>query len=105
MLKLFCLHLPDQNYLPNLLRFHRAAIQLGIYQRSFKMTLAVGTVLNLINQPQALLGFVFLDFQDMRCLNMTKTALTYMVPFLVATYSALAALDFQLTDTQGKPSA
>lgn len=105
MPKLFCLYRSDRNYLPNLLRLHRTAIQLGIYKRSFRMTLAVGTVLNLINQPQALLGFVFLDFQDMKCLNVTKTVLTYTVPFLVATYSALAVLDFQVIDSQGKPSA
>lgn len=105
MSKFFGFHCTDRNCLPNLLRIHRMAIQLGIYHRSFRVALVVGTVLNLINQPQALLGSLFLDFHGEERLNITKTLLTYAVPFLVATYGALTALDLRLIDLQNKPSA
>jgi hypothetical protein len=64
-----------------LLRFHRHAIQADVYPRSFRVALAVGTVLNLINQPEWLF--------DSASLNVSKALLTYLVPFLVATYVAL----------------
>ncbi|MDD5412820.1 MAG: nitrate/nitrite transporter NrtS [Methylobacter sp.] len=80
------------------------AIQPGIYRRSFRMAFVVGTVLNLINQPQTLLRFFFFDFPAMERLNIIKTLLTYAVPFLVATYGALTALDLRLIDSQNKPS-
>jgi hypothetical protein len=81
------------------------AIQQGIYNRSFRVSVVVGTVLNFINQPQALRGFLFLDFHDAECLNVTKTLLTYAVPFFVATYGALTALNPRLMNSQNKPSA
>ncbi len=52
--------------------------------RSLKVSLVVGTVLNLINQPEAIFGD--------QSLVIWKVALTYMVPFLVATYGAVTAL-------------
>lgn len=52
--------------------------------RSLKVSAVVGTVLNLINQPEALIG----DAQ----LVLWKVLLTYIVPFLVATYGAVTAL-------------
>lgn len=105
MSKFFGFHCTDRNCLPNVLRVHRLAIQLGIYRRSFRVALVIGTVLNLINQPQALLDLLFWDFHGEERLNITKTLLTYTVPFLVATYGALTALDLRLIDSQNKPSA
>jgi ABC-type uncharacterized transport system permease subunit len=99
MSKFFCLHCADRNYFPNLLRIHRIAIQLSIYRRSFKVAFVVGTLLNLINQPQAMLGLLVLDFPAMEGLNVIKTLLTYAVPFLVASYGALTALDLRQTDS------
>jgi hypothetical protein len=89
MSKYFSFHCADRNYLLNLLHIHRMAIQLGIYRRSFKVAFVARTMLNLINQPQAMLEFIFLDFLAMERLNVIKTLLTYAVPFLVASYAAL----------------
>jgi hypothetical protein len=91
MSKFFCFDCVDKNCLPNLLRIHRTAIQQGIYRRSFKVAFIVGTLLNLINQPQAMFGFLFLDFPVVERLNIIKMLLTYAVPFLVASYVALTA--------------
>lgn len=104
MSKFFGFHCIDRNCLPNMLRVHRMAIQSGIYRRSFRVALVVGTVLNLINQPQAL-DLLFWDFHRVERLNITKTLLTYTVPFLVATYGALTAINPRLIDSQNKPSA
>ena len=54
------------------------AVSDGIPRRSFYVALVAGTILNLINQGDALFGAV--------ALNWTKLALTYCVPYLVATY-------------------
>lgn len=105
MSKFFGFHCTDRNCLPSVLRVHRMAIQLGVYRRSFRVALVVGTVLNLINQPQALLDLLFLDFHSEERLNITKTLLTYTVPFLVATYGAVTAINPRLIDSQNKPSA
>ena len=51
-------------------------------RRSLLVALVVGTVLNLINQGDAL--FVGAE------LTVWKAALTYMVPFCVATYGAFS---------------
>lgn len=96
MSKYFCSHYADRNCLLNLLHIHRMSTQLGIYHRSFKVAFVVGTLLNLINQPQAMLGFLFLDFSAVEHLNVIKTLLTYTVPFFVASYGSLAALDLRL---------
>jgi hypothetical protein len=55
----------------------------------------VGTVLNLINQPETMANLVFLDFHGIQLTQAIKAILTYTVPFLVATYGAIAALRFQ----------
>lgn len=54
----------------------------GVPQRSLRIALVVGTVLNLINQGDALLGTAHLDW--------FKLGLTYVVPYLVGTYGAVA---------------
>ena len=54
----------------------------GVPRRSFLVALIVGSVLNLINQGDVLLhgGHV----------NLFKVALTYTVPYIVATYGAVS---------------
>lgn len=52
----------------------------SICKQAAKVALVVGTVLNLINQWEALLGPAELDI--------LKFGLTYMVPFCVSTYAA-----------------
>jgi hypothetical protein len=46
------------------------------------VALVVGTILNLINQGDALLGH--------RPMDLTKAILTYLVPYCVATYGAVS---------------
>ena len=55
----------------------------GIVRRSFILAVIVGTILNLINQGDALLGGAHLVAW--------KIALTYCVPYCVATYGAVTA--------------
>ncbi|MFM9842446.1 MAG: nitrate/nitrite transporter NrtS [Dongiaceae bacterium] len=54
----------------------------GIPKRSLGVALIVGTILNLINQGDALFGVA--EF------NVTKMMLTYAVPYCVATYGAVS---------------
>lgn len=54
----------------------------GVPRRSFIVALIVGTILNLINQGDVLLGGGHI--------NLTKLFLTYAVPYGVATYGAVA---------------
>ncbi len=69
--------------MPKLTRICRCACSYGIPRRSFYVALVVGTVLNAINQGDALLGLAEL--------NAAKLILTYLVPYAVATYGAVAA--------------
>ncbi len=50
--------------------------------RSLVVALVVGTILNLINQGDALFGDAHL--------NLAKLILTYAVPYFVATYGAVS---------------
>lgn len=50
--------------------------------KALKVSLIVGTVLNLINQGDALLAMAFDD------INHFKAILTYLVPYSVTTYTA-----------------
>ena len=54
----------------------------GVPRRSFYVALIVGTVLNLINQGDALIG--------MAPINWLKLILTYCVPYAVCTYGAVS---------------
>jgi len=63
-------------------RFGRHALSDGIPKRSLYVAIAVGTVLNLINQGDALFGA--------SPVNCTKIVLTYFVPYAVATYGAVS---------------
>lgn len=61
----------------------RHAMSGGVPRRSFYAALVVGTLLNLINQGDALLGEGEIDW--------LKIGLTYCVPYCVATYGAVTA--------------
>jgi hypothetical protein len=64
----------------------RCAISDGVPRRSLYIALIVGTVLNLINQGDALLGLA--------SINWLKLILTYCVPYAVCTYGF--AVSYQL---------
>jgi len=70
------------------------ALSAGVPRRSLWVALVVGTVLNLINQCDALLAGHRLDF--------AKLALTYAVPYLVSTYGAVS---FRLHAARGNGEA
>jgi len=57
----------------------------GVPRRSFLVAVVVGTLLNLINQGDALLG------AGAAPVNWLKLGLTYVVPYCVATYGAVSA--------------
>ena len=61
---------------------YHCAVSDGIPKRSFYVAMVVGTVLNLINQGEALFGA--------SSINWTKIVLTYFVPYVVATYGAIS---------------
>lgn len=60
-------------------------------RRSIVVAIAVGSALNLINQPEAILGASQVIWW--------KVLMTYLVPFFVATYGAYGALPTQ--DSEG----
>jgi hypothetical protein len=64
----------------------------GVPWRSFWVALVVGTILNLINQGDALFAA--------RSLDLTKIVLTYAVPYFVATYGAVS---YRLRRRPGDP--
>lgn len=54
----------------------------GVPQRSLAVALIVGSILNIINQGDGLLGLV--------PVNWDKLLLTYTVPYCVSTYGAIS---------------
>ena len=54
----------------------------GVPRRSFWVAVVVGTILNLINQGDRLFAGARLD--------LAKLVLTYLVPYFVAAYGAIA---------------
>jgi hypothetical protein len=66
------------------------AISEGVPRRSLYVAFIVGTVLNVINQGDALLG--------MASINWLKIILTYCVPYAVCTYGAVS-YQLRLTET------
>ena len=54
----------------------------GVPQRSLRIALVVGSVLNLINQGDALFGAA--------PVNWIRLALTYLVPYAVSTYGVVS---------------
>ncbi|MGD9924437.1 MAG: nitrate/nitrite transporter NrtS [Pseudorhodoplanes sp.] len=75
----------------------RCAISDGIPLRSFYVAVVVGTILNLINQGDALLGYADVSW--------VKLLMTYCVPYLVATYGAVSykLRSWPGSDGSGKP--
>ena len=59
-----------------------SAVADGVPRRSICVALVVGTLLNLINQGDALFGSA--------SVNWLKVVLTYLVPYGVCTYGAVA---------------
>lgn len=55
----------------------------GVPLRALWVALIVGTILNAINQGDAMLAHAQL--------NLAKVALTYVVPFIVSTHGAVSA--------------
>ena len=68
--------------LANLKRAMRYATTSGVPRRSLMIAALVGTLLNLINQGDALFGAA--------TLNWLKAMLTYIVPYCVSTYGAVS---------------
>lgn len=79
---------------------HLAAKRLGLYWRSFKITLLVGTILNLINQPQLILIISLIDLNVMQDFSRFKALLTYLVPFFVSLYGGLSVLNIPTVSNQ-----
>ena len=61
----------------------RCAVSDGVPRRSLYVALIVGTILNLINQGDAIIGAGSVDW--------LKVILTYFVPYAVCTYGAVSA--------------
>lgn len=70
--------------IPALRRIVRLCLSNGVPRRSLIVAVIVGTILNLINQGDGLLGRAPIDW--------TRLILTYMVPYCVSTYGAVSAL-------------
>jgi hypothetical protein len=68
----------------------RCCVSDGVPRRSLIVALIVGSILNLINQGDALFGGGRLNF--------TKLILTFAVPYCVATYGAVS---FRLSVSRG----
>ena len=66
------------------------ALSEGVPRRSLWVALVVGTILNLINQGDALVAG--------RPLDLFKLALTYLVPYFVCSYGAVS---FRLRTERG----
>jgi hypothetical protein len=66
------------------------ALSGGVPRRSFYVAVVVGTILNLINQGDALFGAA--------PINWIKIVLTYLVPYAVSTYGAVS---YRLSQTRG----
>jgi hypothetical protein len=63
-------------------RICRCATSDGVPRRSFIVALIVGTILNLINQGDAMFAGMPVD--------LAKLLLTYLVPYCVSTYGAVS---------------
>jgi hypothetical protein len=68
------------------------ALSNGVPRQSFYVALVVGTVLNFINQGDAIFGDA--------PINWLKFILTYFVPYAVCTYGAVSAQVGELKNTE-----
>lgn len=73
---------PTQECGESMQRYLLYAIESGVARRSFIVALIVGTVLNIINQGDAILAG--------EAVHWGKAALTFAVPYCVATYGAVS---------------
>lgn len=78
-------------------RVCRCAFSEGVPKRSFVVALLVGTILNLINQGDAMLAGMPLD--------LAKLLLTYLVPYCVSTYGAVSYRLHAARPAPGEPSS
>lgn len=69
------------NYMSN--QAIQLALSKAVVKRSIVVAIVVGTILNLINQGDSIIGGDEV--------SLFKAALTYMVPFCVSTYGAFCA--------------
>lgn len=78
-------------------RIWHFAVSEGVPRRSLAVALIVGTILNLINQGDVLLGTAKL--------NLLKLVLTYAVPYCVSTYGAVSyRMSLGHSSTRGAPA-
>lgn len=84
----------------NVKALNQTARRHGVYRRSFEIALAVGTLLNLINQPNLFMGICSLDQSLLMDVNWLKVILTYLVPFFVSFYGAVSVLDASFLNNQ-----
>lgn len=66
-----------------ILRWFSLAIEIKTLKRSIKVAVIVGTILMLINHGDILL------YGDIEVHHLLKIVLTYLVPYLVSTYSSV----------------
>ncbi|MFZ2890564.1 nitrate/nitrite transporter NrtS [Sulfuricurvum sp.] len=65
----------------------------AVFSKALKIALVVGTILNLINQGDALIAW------EIEKVSWGKLLLTYCVPFLVSTYTAVSiGFEFKIGD-------
>lgn len=75
----------------------QCAVADGVPRRSLYVALVVGTILNVINQGDAIF--------DLGSVNWLKVLLTYFVPYAVCTYGAVSAQTQQITQTTNGEAA
>jgi hypothetical protein len=75
-------------------RLWQFATNRGVARRSLIVAAVVGTLLNLINQGDALLGA--------DTINWLKICLTYVVPYCVSTYGAIS---YRMTGGGGRKNS
>jgi hypothetical protein len=80
--------------------FFKAALEKGTVATSANIALLVGTILALINYRDR----IFLH-TDMRALDRVKLAVTYCVPYCVATYGAARYATRHARDSGGNTTA
>lgn len=81
----------DQSLKSRLSKICRCCVSDGVPRRSFVVALIVGTILNLINQGDALFNSGQVNF--------AKILLTFAVPYCVATYGAVS---YRLSMSRGR---
>jgi thiamine transporter ThiT len=78
--------------------FFKLAVSPSVVSRAVKVALVVGTLLAIINHVDAVLGGTFASK------NLVQVILSYLVPYLVSTYSAVHALQQSLKESSRKPN-